>query len=83
MIYRYNFPSIDTYTAFVGVNSITNIVNNNFSFTQEDIISYTEIIGDLTVENIIVGSNNLVIEINKKQNIIQDGVLSISKTLNL
>jgi flagellar basal body P-ring protein FlgI len=90
LIYRYNFPSIDTYTAFVGVNSITNIVNNTFAFTQEaDIISYTEITGDvvvegdLTVENIIVGSNNLVIEINTKQNIIQDGGLSISKTLNL
>jgi hypothetical protein len=35
LVYRYNFPSIDTYTSFVGVNSITNIVNDTFSFTQE------------------------------------------------
>jgi hypothetical protein len=46
-------------------------VNNTFAFTQEaDVISYTEITGDvvvkgdLTVENIIIGSTNLITEIN-------------------
>jgi hypothetical protein len=35
--------------------------------------------GDLIVENIIVGSTNIITEINTKQNIINDGNLSISK----
>jgi hypothetical protein len=39
--------------------------------------------GDLTVENIIVGSTNLISEINTKQNIINDDDLTISKILNL
>jgi hypothetical protein len=87
LVYRYNFPSIDTYTNFIGENSITNIVNNTFAFTQEGIVSsYTEITGDvvvkgdLTVENIIVGSHNLITEINGleielsgKQNILTQG----------
>jgi len=87
MVYRYNFPSIDTYTAFVGANSLTNIVNNTFAFAQEaNLISYTEITGDvvvkgdLTVENIILGSTNLITEINGleielsgKQNILTQG----------
>jgi hypothetical protein len=70
LVYRYNFPSIDTYTDFVGVNSFTNIVNNTFAFTQEaDVISYTEITGDvvvagdLTAENLIVGSTNVITEL--------------------
>ena len=50
LVYRYDFPSIDTYTDFVGVSSITNIVNNTFAFTQVvDVISYTEITGDVVV----------------------------------
>jgi len=70
LVYRYDFPSIDTYTDFVGVNSITNIVNNTFAFAQVvDVISYTEITGDvvvagdLTAENLIVGSTNLITEL--------------------
>ena len=39
--------------------------------------------GDLTAENLIVGSTNIITEINTKQNIINDNDLSISKTLNL
>ena len=87
MVHHYNFSSINTYTNFIGENSITNIVNNTFAFTQEaDIISYTEITGDvvvkgdLTVENIILGSTNLITEINGleielsgKQNILTQG----------
>ena len=50
MVYRYDFPSIDTYTSFVGENSLTNIVNNTFAFTQVvDVISYTKITGDVVV----------------------------------
>ena len=70
MVYRYDFPSIDTYTDFVGENSITNIVNNTFAFAQVvDVISCTEITGDvivsgdLTAENLIVGSTNVITEL--------------------
>jgi hypothetical protein len=90
LVYRYNFPSIDTYTDFVGANSLTNIVNDIFAFTQEaTVISYTEITGDaimkgdLIVENIIVNSTNIITEINTKQHIINDNDLTIDKILNL
>jgi len=70
LVYRYDFPSIDTYTDFFGVNSITNIVNNTFAFAQVIVvISYTEITGDvvvagdLTAENLIVGSTNVITEL--------------------
>ena len=54
-----------------------------------NVISYTEITGDvvvagdLTADNFIVGSTNLITEINTKQNIINDDDLTISNTLNL
>ena len=90
MVYRYNYPSIDTYTSFVGENSLTNIVNNTFAFVQEAVvISYTDITGDvvvagdLTADNFIVGSTNLITEINTKQNIINNDDLKISNNLNL
>ena len=41
------------------------------------------IAGDLIAENLIVGSTNLISEINTKQNIINDDDLTISKILNL
>jgi hypothetical protein len=70
--YRFDFPSISTYTAFVDVISITNIVNDTFALTEEaNVISFpTEItgdlvvVGDLTANNVIVGSVNLINEIN-------------------
>jgi hypothetical protein len=58
LVYRYNFPSIDTYTDFVGVNSITNIVNNTFAYTQEaDVISYTAITGDIVLAGDLTAEN--------------------------
>ena len=76
--YRFNFPSISTYTNFVGVISNTNIVNDTFALTEDaNVISFpTEItgdlvvVGDLTANNVIVGSTNLVTEINTKQDLI-------------
>ena len=76
--FRYNFPSISTYTNFVGVISNTNIVNDTFALTEDaNVISFpTEItgdlvvVGDLTANNVIVGSTNLVTEINTKQDLI-------------
>ena len=47
--YRYDFPSIDTYTDFVGEDSITNIVSNSIASTEDaNIFSFsTELTGDL------------------------------------
>ena len=74
MVYRYDFPSIYTYTDFIEENSITNIVNNTFAFAQDvDVISYTEIngdvvvVGDIIANNFIVGSTNLITEITDLQ----------------
>jgi hypothetical protein len=80
LVYSYDFPSIDTYTDFVGTNSLTNIVNNTFAFAQEaEIISFpTEITGDelvagdLTAENLILGSTNVITEKGTKQATITD-----------
>ena len=69
------FPSISTYTDFVDGISVTNIVNNIVALTEVDtIISFnTEIngdvvvVGDLTANNFIVGSTNLITEITDLQ----------------
>ena len=71
LVYRYDFPSIDTYTVFVGTNSLTNIVNNTFAFRQVvDVISFPTdftgdvvLAGDLTAENLIVGLTNVITEL--------------------
>ena len=75
-IYRFDFPSLSTYTDFVGVNSITNIVSNSIASTEEANVFFftTEItgevwggdlsvVGDLTAENLIVGSTNVITEL--------------------
>ena len=67
MVYRYDFPSIDTYTAFAGSNSLTNIVNNIFAFTQNaNITSFpTEITGDVVISGSITASNKYFYEANE------------------
>jgi len=73
--YRFDFPSISTYTAFVDGISVTNIVNNIVALTEvATIISFnTEItgdvviVGDLTATQFIVGSTNLINEITDLQ----------------
>jgi len=47
--YRFYFPSVSTYTGFVGVDCITNIVNNTIALTEEaNVISFpTEITGNI------------------------------------
>ena len=49
--YRFDFPSISTYTAFVDGISVTNIVNNIVALTEvATIISFnTEITGDVVI----------------------------------
>ena len=97
LTYRYDFPSSDTYTGgFANADSITQIASNTFALREEaNVISFpTEVTdevwvgdlsveGDLTAENIFVGSTNIITEINTKQNTINDDDLTISKTLNL
>jgi hypothetical protein len=91
LVYRYDFPSIDTYTAFTGGNSLTNIVNNTFAFTQNanitafptEITGDVGVAGDLTAENLFVGFTNVITEIGTKQATITDGSLSIARTSGL
>jgi hypothetical protein len=68
--YRYNFPSISTYTgSFATADSITNIVSNSIASTEEaNVFSFsTELTGEVwggnlsvegnvTAENLIIGS---------------------------
>ncbi len=70
-IYRFDFPSISTYTEFVGANSITNIVSDTFAETEDAIFTdYAfEITGDvvasgsITAGSVIVGSTNVITEL--------------------
>jgi hypothetical protein len=58
--YRYDFPSISTYTDFVGADSITNILNNTFALTEvANVISFpTELTGDVVISRSITASSN-------------------------
>jgi hypothetical protein len=58
LVYRYDFPSIDTYTDFVGVNSITNIVNNSVALAEvANVISFpAEITGDVVISGSITSN---------------------------
>ena len=58
--YRFDFPSIDTYTSgFVAEDGITSIVNNTFSSRQvANVISFpTEITGEVWGGNLSVSGN--------------------------
>jgi len=88
-IYRFDFPSIDTYTGgFATTNSITQIISEGdiiiedavFTPLMVEITGDVVVGGDLTAENLIVGSTNVITEINTKQDIITDGSLSIART---
>ena len=58
LVYRYDFPSIETYTDFVGVNSITNIVNNSVALAEvANVISFpAEITGDVVISGSITSN---------------------------
>jgi hypothetical protein len=71
-VFRFDFASISTYTEFVGENSITNIVSNSFAETANgtfpaistfEITGDVVVAGDLTAENFIVGSTNVITEL--------------------
>ena len=88
-IYRFDFPSIDTYTGgFATDDSITQIISEGdiviedalFTPLNVDITGDVVVVGDLTAENLIVGSTNVITEINTKQDIITDGSLTIART---
>jgi len=92
-VFRFDFASITTYTgSFAPDNSITEIPSDTFAETEDgtfpaistfEITGDVVVAGDLTAENIFVGSSNLITKINTKQDTIQDGDLQISNTLNL
>jgi hypothetical protein len=89
-VYRFDFPSIDTYTSgFVGVDSITNIVNDTFSLRQDAIvISFpTEITGEiwggnLTVEgDLVVGDVNLITALDETAKLASENVFTTSQEI--
>jgi hypothetical protein len=74
--YRYNFPSISTYTgSFATTDSTTLIISDNVALTEDaiftdyafDITGDVVLAGDLTAENFIVGSTNVITEITALQ----------------
>jgi hypothetical protein len=64
--YRFDFPSISTYTDFVGEDSITHILNNTFAFTEvANVICFpTKITGDIVISGSITASNKYFYEAN-------------------
>jgi hypothetical protein len=62
--YRFDFPSLSTYTAFVGVDSITNIVNNTFALAEDAIFTDYDfnITGDIVISGSITASNKYFYE---------------------
>ena len=56
--YRFDFPSLSTYTAFVGEDSITNILNNTFALAEDAIFTdYAfEITGDVVASGSITSN---------------------------
>ena len=60
--YRFDFPSISTYTAFVDGISITNIVNNSFALSEVANVIFlpTEINGDVVVVGDSTANNFIV-----------------------
>jgi len=91
-IHRFDFPSIDTYTGgFANADSITQIINEGDIIIEDAIFTPLMVAitgdvvlaGDLTAENLIVGSTNVITEINTKQDIITDGSLTIARTNGL
>jgi hypothetical protein len=71
-IYRFDFPSIDTYTGgFATDDSITQIISEGdiviedalFTPLNVDITGDVVVVGDLTAENLIVGSTNIITEL--------------------
>ena len=72
LTYRYDFPSLDTYTeGFANADSITQIASNTFALREEaNVISFpTEVTdevwgGDLSVEGDLT-AENLIVEIGR------------------
>ena len=65
--YIYDFPSISTYTDFVGEDSLTNILNNTFALAEgASLISFlTELTGDVVISGSITARNKYFYEANE------------------
>jgi len=96
-VYRYDFNSIDTYTSgFVEgpPQSTTNIPNDTYAL-KEITDAYENIDGNVRCDTInttgnvdiagdlVVGTTNVITEIGTKQDMIEDGDLTIKKTSGL
>ena len=80
--YRFDFPSISSYTAFTDSNSITNIVNDTIALTETVIISNIEFSGNVSMNNnlsfggsLFLGDTNLTEDI--------DGLLTLDTNKRL
>jgi len=89
--YRYDFPSITSYTlGFSTAESTTQIRDSGDSDTITEVATINvfetdvNINGNVVIEvNLSVGDVNVITEIGTKQNTIQDGDLTIAKTSGL
>jgi hypothetical protein len=85
-VYRFDFPSIDTYTGFSSGDSTTQTPNDTHSTKQvvSETSSPIEITGNIMLEgDLVIDTINILTEINTKQNTITDGSLTIARTNGL
>jgi len=82
LIYRFDFPSISSYTAFTDSNSITNIVNDTIALTETIIVSNIEMTGNVSMNNdLSVGGSLFLGDTNLTEDI--DGLLTLDTSKRL
>ena len=82
--YRYDFPSITSYSGFADGNSIDDIVNDSIALTETINVSNIEMVGNVDISgDLVVGTTNIITEIGTKQDEINDGDLTIANTNGL
>jgi len=80
--YRFDFPSISSYTGFVDGNSINEIVNDSIALTETISISNIEITGNVSMNNdLSVGGSLFLGDTNLTEDI--DGLLTLDTNKRL
>jgi hypothetical protein len=80
--YRFDFPSIDTYTGFADENSINEIVNDTIALTETISISNIEMTGNVSMNNdLSVGGSLFLGDTNLTEDI--DGLLTFDTNKRL
>jgi hypothetical protein len=87
-LYRFDGPSLDTYTLGFGPSGIypnTGSYSSLVSVEELSVFSFTfNIIGNMNIDSsLTVGDINIIDALTEKQDIINDGDLTIAKTNNL